>query len=811
MRTNKFFLIFLLTFFGLQDIYAQNDRLSTAEIDEYQEQAKQMVSFVEYMFNVLAGDDATTKQKQVVIDESYLKAFRDAEVQIEDDLDAERAVVTNKNVQAYLKDIDFFFKDAEFDFSVNDVSYYVTDQGQIFFKATVNRNLKGTTVNNEEVDANQLRFIEMNLDEDAKQLKIASIYTTKLNEREELASWWNEVPTYWKDILKEKIEVVIDTVSYRMLLEMVDIENLDLSNRREIRSVKPLERLYKLRTLDISHTSVSDIQPLRNLTRLEELNLSNTSVRDLMPLRYSTSLAMVNANNTQISDLSVFENFSKLKTLQCNSTLIFNLSPIENIREYEFANTAVTDITPLQKLGKLEHVNFSSTNITDLNPLSNLKQLKMLSMDYTPVTDLSPLSGLDSLQVISLNNTPVESLGPLSKISSLRKIYCDDTQINEAAAAEFMSQNPSAIVIYESQQLQSWWDGLDNFWKNILLSQTDVNVVTRESLAEIANISKLDISNRLEINSLKPLGRLRNLQWLNCSRTSITDLEPLVDLINLRYLDCSNTLISSLEPLSNADRLRELNINRTKVNSLEPLTSLYNMQRLSCEHTPLDEGKVLQFIREHPESIVIFKSDDLSLWWNEALSPAWKEIFKKQMGIPALPTQEQLHEMIFLKELSIVDNADIWDLTPLEKFVRLEELVIENTAVSDLTPITNLYTLKRLTCAQSPVSSLEPISQLIDLEALNCRNTPVDDLKPLRNLIDLSVLDVSGTQVSSLKHLSALINLRSLECHNTDVNKLNALKGLHNLEKLACYNTRVSQKEVNEFKGWHPSCNVIYY
>ena len=41
---------------------------------------------------------------------NYTKFFRDEDVQVEDDLIDERETVTNKNVQAYLKDVDFFFK-----------------------------------------------------------------------------------------------------------------------------------------------------------------------------------------------------------------------------------------------------------------------------------------------------------------------------------------------------------------------------------------------------------------------------------------------------------------------------------------------------------------------------------------------------------------------------------------------------------------------------------------------------------------------------------------------------------------------------
>ena len=68
------------------------------------------VRFLEFLLNTLGDAQSSARDKDVIIRESYLKIFRDGKVQIEDDLLADRKVVTNKDVQAYLKDIEFFIK-----------------------------------------------------------------------------------------------------------------------------------------------------------------------------------------------------------------------------------------------------------------------------------------------------------------------------------------------------------------------------------------------------------------------------------------------------------------------------------------------------------------------------------------------------------------------------------------------------------------------------------------------------------------------------------------------------------------------------
>ncbi|WPP51050.1 leucine-rich repeat domain-containing protein [Catalinimonas niigatensis] len=793
--------------------YAQSQprELSTEQVDEYKEQATQMVSFLQSMMNILGSNNATTQQKEIVINQSYSKAFKDANVQIEDDLDDDRVVVTNKNVQAYLKDIDFFFKDARFELNVNDVSYYVNPEGKIFFRVTVNRNLQGITVGNDTVNSSQLRYIEINLNETEKQLKIASMYTTKLSEREELANWWNEIPYEWQELFKKEIEVSIDSVNFRMLKEMSTLERIDVSGNSYIRTLAPLSKLNNLKYLDVSSTAISDIIPLRNLTKLETLICSKTDITSLEPLKYSTGLKELIIDGTKISDISILTNFSRLETLNINSTSVYQLVSLAGIKDLRFANTAITSLDAISGLSSLSYLDCSSTSVKDLNPLSKAANLQSLNIEYSAVSDLSPLSGLNKLEVLICNNAPVKSLDPLAGLPLLSKIYCDNTPITQAEATRFMMVNTKVLVIYESEQLQTWWNDLDQYWKNIFSQYVSVDSLTREKLAEIANLVEIDISNKQEITSLEPLRRLRNLRKLNCANTSITSLDPLKGLLDLQNLDCSGTLISDLGALSESRNLRALNIDKTKVNSLLPLSEVNSMEHLSCEHTTLDEPSIMKFIREHPGCLVIYKSDELSLWWNEALSPAWKDAIRNQMSISGIPSKDQLHQIAFIEKLVISDNREIWDLSPISELVNLKDLELTNTAVSDLSPLSQMISLEKLVCARNPIKSLEPIGKLTNLKYLDFQDTPLEDLKPIRNLIELETLKCSGTEVSNLKHISSLINLKLLECFNTNVKRLKPLKGLYQLEKLVCYNTRVSSKEIENFKEDHPDCAVVYY
>ena len=787
--------------------------LNPKQIEEYKAQAGQLVSFLESMMNVLGDGSATTQQKETVINQSYLKAFRDEDVQIEDDLDENRSVVTNKNVQAYLKDIDFFFKSARFDLLVNDISYYVAEGGRVFFRITVNRNLQGVTVGGDTVNASQIRYVEVNLNKLDKGLKIASMYTTKLSEREELANWWTEVPEAWRSYFKGQIGAdPYDSADYRMLREVVRLTKVDMSDNATLWDLTPLGKLVDLKYLNISGTRVTDLVPLRNLTKLEVLNCSRTNVVDLEPLKYATSMRELICEETKVSNLSTLANFPKLEKLFCSGSPVRKLETITGLKDLRCANTPITDLSPLAKVSTLVSLDCSQTNVSDLQPLAQATKLTLLNIEATAVKELSSLAGATGLQVLICNSTPINSLDALNGLSALEKVSCDNTAITPTEANRFMVDNPKTLVIFESGQLQTWWDGLPPEWKNIFTGyiKTDEGSLTKETLAQVANLTEIDISGNKTITDLSPLTKLINLQTLACANTKVNDLRPLSELINLQRLDCSTTSIDSLGALRNARNLRMLNIDHTGVNSLTALRDLSGIQRLSCEQTSIPEDSIRTFIQNHQSAVVIYKTSKLSLWWN-SLPASWKNLLKEQVTIGDIPNREQLHEIAFLKTLAIEENSNITTLEPLSEFVRLTELAFSNTQVNSLEPLRKLKTLRALICSRSPIRDIEPLSDLQDLIYLDFQNTPVEDIKPLRNSIELETIKCSGTQVDDLKYLSALINLKQLECFNTDVKNLKPLKDLHQLEELRCYNTRVSEKEVQKFRDWHPGCKVVYY
>ena len=102
--------IFLFFLFCLSVVaQAQTIKGYTAEqLTELSTKVEDQVRFLEYLLNTVGNSQTSARDKDVIIRESYLKIFQNGKVQVEDDLVFDRKVVTNKDVTAYFRDLEFF-------------------------------------------------------------------------------------------------------------------------------------------------------------------------------------------------------------------------------------------------------------------------------------------------------------------------------------------------------------------------------------------------------------------------------------------------------------------------------------------------------------------------------------------------------------------------------------------------------------------------------------------------------------------------------------------------------------------------------
>lgn len=775
-----------------------------------EERVRDIVKFLEYLMNTLASEETPARDKDVIVTESYLKIFRDSKVQVEDDLDAKREVITNKDATAYLKDVDFFFKNAKFEFKINKIEQSGNPEGTLYYKVSMTRDLSGITSEGKNMTNSMPRFIEVNYDPKHQDLKIVSIYTNQFDETVALKNWWQGLSLEWQQVFRSKINKPTDSIQISDIKQITALTELDASNNTFIRSIDPLSQFSKLNILRLSGLAISDLSPLRNMTELEDLSISKTNVSDISVMKYFSKLKKLDISNTLISDISVLEKLTTLQSLKLSYTQVSDLNALNSLTELtdlSMASTKATDLSPLASLSKLTELNAINSPVTDVSALSGLNAITVLHLDSTRISSIAGLTKLSNLKLLYINHTTVGDLTPLQTLPRLEKIYCDQTLIKRPQAEAFMTGNPKVLVIFDSKDLLNWWSGISDDWKKFFSKTANISMTpSKEELAQISKIDSVNVSGQ-NVTDISPVLKLPKLKVVVARNTGITDLLPLTGLKEITSIDISETSVKSLSPLERLPKLKVIIASKSKVEGVE-FQSFTSLQKLYVDGTTVNDVIAARFLEKNSKCLIIYKSVLLKEWWT-TLPPGWRDIFSNQDGMSENPSMEQLHRLVEQTKLTGKD-APVSSLSMLSEFIRLKELSLSGTALTTITPVESIRLLKSLHIAGSPLTTIEGINFFIDLEDLDISNTPIIDIYPVWQLNSLKRLNCAGTQIKRIDALEKLESLEFFDCSNTNVNKLDALSYLK-LKTLKCFNTRVSNKAIENFKASHPECSVMYY
>ncbi|WP_420317627.1 leucine-rich repeat domain-containing protein [Ekhidna sp.] len=770
------------------------------------EEVRSLVNFYEYMLNSVGSQKTSTRDKEVIITQSYKKIFEDDRVQIEDDLLDDRKVITNKDVTAYLRDVNFFFNDIQFDFEENEIQKLERPNGLAFYLVSLECSIEGVTIEGNPYKKNQKRFLEINVDEAEADLKIASVYSTKVSREEELRNWWFNLSFGWKNLLESYVP--FDSISFPILEKIAAIDSLNLSGDPYIQDIEALVALRELRFLDISNTKIDNLEPLRYSMGLKTLIARNSSVENIEALRYFDKLKFLDISQTRVDDLTAIGKLSELTHLNVSATYAFSFEALSNLKNLEYINLTDTEFSDLKLLSQnknLTSVFVAQSQVGSLLPIQDLSKIQELDASESKITNLNGLESHPTLKKVSLNLTEVSTLNPLVELPALRKVYADYTNVSEDAAASFMSERPNVLVVTNSEKVLEWWAGLSANWKHVLGQIGGINALTpdKDDLVKLINSDSLNLSNK-KLYEPTPLRKFKRVRYLNVSQNLFTTFGFTDEMPELKVLNGADLPVESCAGLDKNPNLRRLILKGSLVKDLSDLHTLKDLQYLDVDDTPIGEKEVASLINANKNVTVLFKSNELKTWWLQLPAP-WKQTF----GLKD-PDSESLHRLIESSKISI-KNQPITSLEPLDVFINLKEVILENVRMNSLAELFKHTSIESITCTNGPLQSLEGITKLTSLNYLNFQNTAIDDLKDLEGMKSLKHLNCAGTSIKNLKGIEGIYNLVSLDVSNTRVWKLSRLAEMKSLKRLVCFNTRLRQHVIDDFQKMNPDCEINYY
>lgn len=814
MIRNRFILFSLVSLISFFDVKAQDlGGYTKDEVKDFSQKVEDQIRFLEYFLNTVGSEQTSARDKDVIIRDSYSKIFRDEKVQVEDDLLLDRKVITNKDVTAYLKDVEFFFKDAQFKFKIREVKPALRENDALFFIVSLDRTLSAVGLNNEKIENTQPRFIEVNLDKNSNELKIASIYTTKLSRDKELTEWWNNLSYEWSSYFREKFDFTEDSLTIDQINRISDTDSILLSGNKIIQDLSPIHALRELKYVDISNSNIQDLSPISNVTFLSYLDISNTPTDDIQFIKYSDRLTYLDISGTRISDIEELNNLKNLRHLKIINTSLQSFGVLNSFNALETLDLEECGFSNLENISallNLRALSLKGNYLINFGFLSELKELETLNLEETNIMDIAPLAGLSKLRIVNINGTEVSSLDALDGVESLQKVYADQTSISEEVADRFAIRNRSVLLIHQVEDLQAWWESLPQGWSEVLMTahpeiQGQPSV---EELYGIVGVDSLSLSGSSVVN-LRPIVKFKKLIKLAFDDTKIHDLTPLSELRTLEQISGNSSAITNVGPLVSLKSLKELHFNSTNITSVAPLKRLENLSFVAIDNTEVPKSEIQELVQALPEVNVIFRTGELQAWW-EGLSDAWRTVFNGQFELGGDPSPGELHAMTASPNVK-VEGGQINAVDPLLAFFNLRKLDMQNIPLSDLSPLSQLTSLRELSIIQAPISELAPLATLQDLEYLNLSNTGIEDLRPLKPLRSLKSFIASGTNLKNLRGLEELTALEQLDIASTNVRSLNPVMDLRSLKSLICFNTRINSRQVNNFQKANPDCDVRYY
>lgn len=810
--------IFLFFLFCLS-VVAQGQTIKgyTAEqLTELSTKVEDQVRFLEYLLNTVGNSQTSARDKDVIIRESYLKIFQNGKVQVEDDLVFDRKVVTNKDVTAYFRDLEFFYKNIEFKFKIREIKPGQKENGQVFFLASLDRTLTATGLKGEKISNIKPRFIEVNLDEKSQELKIASIYTTKISRDDELKAWWTSLDPEWKLYFKSRFQLPkTDSVDLAKLYKFVAVDSLNLSGKSQIKHLKPLSELRDLKFLDISNTTIEDLSPISNITFLETLNLSSTPTAAIKFIKYSDRLRDLDISNTKIEDISELANLSNLQVFKASNTSIQSfavLNQFKGLKTLDLNESGFNTIENIKDLTVLENLSLRKNYILNYSLLSKLSSLISLDLSETNFEDLSPVSSMTNLVYLDITACNISDLSPITSLKSLKKIAADETKISQEDATLFVRNHPEILLIHHVKDLQSWWESLSMAWKNVLVKinpELEIEKPRIEILTQTLNLPVLNLDDS-GIESLMPLVRFVALTSISISNNQKVDnILPLQEIKTLRQLTAKNTSVQDGSGLKENVLLERIDLEGSPILSISSLSSLPKLSYLNVNSSRVKEFEFPEFLLIRPDVSIIYRTDSLFSWW-EGLNEEWKQVFSEKYKLSTSPTTEELHHLTAVASLTL-ERVSFTSLEPLTIFSNLRRLTVFDSPTMTLSPLSQLTKLTSLKLSQIPAIDYLPIAGLVNLEELDLSNTGIEELIALSRLINLKKLNLSGTNIKSLKGIEPLKKLEELDVASTDLRSLKALEDSIALKKLTCFNTRLTPRIVNSFKESFPKCEVRFY
>lgn len=629
--------------------------------------------------------------------------------------------------------------------------------------------------------------------------KLEFDYTPTVSESIEVDIW--TTGTLNSEILVDNVSVVdiAEPVQQYTIIPDVNFEKklIELGHDSGTPDGKVLtNNINKLTVLNVSSSGIEDLKGIQDFVKLTHLICDSNKLKNI---NFSTlvDLNLLNCSYNQLTSLDISVNNNFLDVLYCESNQLTSLNVSKNkslgILRCSKNKLTTLDVTNNNKLRELDCGN----NILTTLDVSKNITLQTFYCNNNQLTTIDVSKNI-ALVNFSCSNNQIKNLD-VSNNLNLEGLSCNSNQLTNL---EISSNTKLINLNFRSNQVENI-----NITNNELLTFVDCsfNLLTTIDVSKAVKLINF-ICNKNNLMSIDFKNNL-SLRYLSCDNNKLLtlDISRNKDII---VLDCSSNLLKSLN-LKNGN-----NKNFTSgVGSAGFFVNLSFKNNTNLQCIEVDDAAQFSLKWNSVKDNTASYSSDCTLY---TLIPDTN--FEQKLIDLGIDTDGKNGKVLTSSIVSLtklnVSNSSITNLTGIEDFISLTELVCETNGLTTINLAKN-QALLSLDCSNNKLTSLD-VTKNVNLKTLYCSNNELTTLNVSlnKNLTELScnsnklsALDVTknttltslscGTNQLKTLDVSKNVQLQSLSTSQNLLEQLNVTTNTK-LESIVCNNNLLSTLDLSK-------------
>lgn len=231
------------------------------------------------------------------------------------------------------------------------------------------------------------------------------------------------------------------------------------NKNKKIKTLKGIENLVNLISLNISGKLLTNLEGVECLTELQTLRIRNGNLENLNEVKNLSKLMELSLENVKLNDWTAVSNLTNLEKLcikDCGLTyngLKTVASKMSGLKSLGVSGISLKDLTSLRGLVKLKELSISDNKLKSLSGIETLTELHSLYVSNNELTDLNGIEHLTELQNLYVSNNKLTDLNGIEKLTKLVSLDVSKNKITRLPSLKKLTNLSLEYTWFDSNKI----------------------------------------------------------------------------------------------------------------------------------------------------------------------------------------------------------------------------------------------------------------------------------------------------------------------------------------------------------------------